>query len=399
MATLELIFTKGALDKATHTGGQATRYRDTRYPNLYLEVGTRSKTWRFRKFWKGQNFTETLGTWPQMGVIEAAQTAAEFNTRVEETGLIVRTGAPRNAPEVTLRVALEQHCTQALDPRQRKVSAETAAGYEAMLRRHTPRWLDMPITDITRQMVNEKIKAMSDTPTTASCLLRALGAIYGTQLSYRDDGYEHDPTYRVKGYPSKSRDLLFDESKRWPALDAISGVPNLTRRAAWLVLLFTGLRMRNVREMRWSDIDLDERTMTIGRMKNDLRRTFPLSDIAVDIFKHTPRTHDQIVFEGRHYNKPITNLRQLDVDGNDVDSGGVLRPHDCRHLFSSAAAKAGLSAPVINWMRGDKTIMEGAAGRYMHDLGSHDDANAIAKQIVSKCSLPDLNIAELLMPA
>lgn len=103
MATAEMKFTKGALDDATHLGGQATRYRDPRYPNLYLEVGARSKTWRFRKFWKGQNFTETLGTWPQMGVIEAAQTAAEFNTKIEDTGVLVRTDAPRNAPEVTLR--------------------------------------------------------------------------------------------------------------------------------------------------------------------------------------------------------------------------------------------------------------------------------------------------------
>ena len=398
MATAEMKFTKGALDDAAHLGGQATRYRDPRYPNLYLEVGARSKTWRFRKFWKGQNFTETLGTWPQMGVIEAAQTAAEFNTKIEDTGVLVRTDAQRNAPEITLRVAFEQHVTQALDPRQRKVSAETAAGYLAMLRRHTPRWLDMSITDITRQMVNEQIKSMSSTPTTASCLLRALSAIYGTQLAYRDDGYEHDPTYRVKGYEARTRDLLFDESKRWPALDAISGVPNPTRRAAWLALLFTGFRMNNIRSLRWSDIDFDERVLTLGRMKNGLKRTFPLSDIAVEVFKRTPRTHAEIVFEGRHYGKPITNLRQLDANGNDVNNGGVLRPHDTRHLFSSAAAKAGLSAPIINWLRGDKTIMQGAAGRYMHDLASHDDANAVAKQIVQKCG-PALAVEDLLTRA
>ncbi|MDP4034051.1 MAG: Arm DNA-binding domain-containing protein [Pseudorhodobacter sp.] len=134
MATQEMTFTKGALDKATHTGGAASRYRDARYPNLYLEVGPRSKTWRYRKFWKGQNFTETLGTWPQTGVIEAAQTAAEINQRVEETGITRHDDRRRNAPEITLRVALEQHVTQALDPRQRKVSAETAAGYAAIRR-------------------------------------------------------------------------------------------------------------------------------------------------------------------------------------------------------------------------------------------------------------------------
>ncbi|MBK8458249.1 MAG: hypothetical protein IPL47_15040 [Phyllobacteriaceae bacterium] len=176
-----------------------------------------------------------------MGVIEAAQTAAEINQRVEETGITRHDDRRRNAPEITLRVALEQHCTRALDPRQRKVSVETAAGYAAMLRLHAPRWLDMPISSITRQMVNEKIKSMPDKPTTASAMLRALSAIYGSQLAYRDDGYEHDPTYRVKGYEARTRDLLFDEAKRWPALDAISGVPNLTRRAAWVGTLVHGL--------------------------------------------------------------------------------------------------------------------------------------------------------------
>lgn len=398
MATQEMTFTKGALDKTAHAGGAATRYRDARYPNLYLEVGARSKTWRYRKFWKGQNFTETLGTWPQMTVIEAAQTAAEINTQVEDAGVVVKDTRPRGAGEITLREALEQHVTQALDPRQRKISEETAAGYASVMRLHVPRWLDMPISDITRQMVNEKIKAMSNIPTTASSLLRAVSAIYGTQLAYRDDGYEHDPTYRVKGYEARTRELLFDEAKRWPALDAISKVPNLTRRAAWLALLFTGFRMRNIRELKWSDIDFDERMLTLGRMKNGQKRTFPLSDIAVDVFRQTPRTHDVIVFEGRHYNKPITGLRQIDKDGNDVNNGGVLRPHDTRHLFSSAAAKAGLSGPVINWMRGDITIMQGAAGRYMHDLGSHADANAIAEQIVAKCA-PETPLAELLTGA
>ena len=234
---------------------------------------------------------------------------------------------------------------------------------------------------------------VSDAPRRMVEALRPAGS--DTQLAYRDDGYEHDPTYRVKGYEARTRELLSDEAKRWPALDAIANVPNQTRRAAWLALLFTGFRMSNIRALRWSDIDFDEGMLTLERMKNGLKRTFPLSDAALEVFRLTPRTHDQIVFEGRHYNKPITDLRQIDLGGNDVDSGGVLRPHDTRHLFSSAAAKAGLSGPVINWMRGDVTIMQGAAGRYMHDLGSHADANAIANQIMAKCG-PSLPIAELL---
>ena len=179
MATAEMKFTKGALDDAAHLGGQATRYRAPRFPNLYLEVGARSKTWRFRKFWKGQNFTEAMGNWPQMGWIEASQEAAVRSDGIEEKGVLIKDAGPRDAPEITLRVALEQHVTKALDPRQRNVSAEKATGYADMLRLHVPRWLDMPITDITRQMINEKIKAMANKPTTASFLLRTLSAVYG----------------------------------------------------------------------------------------------------------------------------------------------------------------------------------------------------------------------------
>lgn len=391
MATEEIKFKQGTLDDTKHLGGAATRYRDPRYPNLYLEVGARSKTWRFRKFWKGQNFTETLGSWPQMSVVAASQAAEKLSNGVESSGIITK---QRSSSDLTLRRAFEEHISQALDPRQKKLADVTVTGYESLLRVHVARWLDMPLTDISRAMVNEKIKSMSSQPATATGLLRALSAIYGTQLAYRE-GFDHDPTHRVKGYAGKPRDLLFDEAKRWPAIDAISNVPNMTRRAAWLVLLFTGLRMRNVRELTWSDIDLDERVLTIGRMKNGQKRTFPLSDVAVDIFKHTPRTHDEIVFESRHHGKPIVGLRQIDALGEDVDNGGILRPHDCRHLFSSAAAKAGMSEAVINWMRGDVTIMAGAAGRYMHDLGSHDMANAIAQQIVSK-SGSSFTIARLL---
>ena len=90
MATTEMKFTKGALDDAAHQGGQATRYRDPRFPNLYLEVGARSKTWRFRKFWKSQNFTEALGNWPQMGWIEAAQEAAVRSDGIEEKGVLIK---------------------------------------------------------------------------------------------------------------------------------------------------------------------------------------------------------------------------------------------------------------------------------------------------------------------
>lgn len=138
MATAEIKFTKGAPDKAAHTGGAASRYRNPAFPNLYLEVGARSKMWRFRKFWKGQNFTETLGTWPQMSVVEASQKAARINGQIEEKGVILKDDQPRGAGEITLKKAYEQHVTQALHPRRKKLQQVTVDGYAVNTARPRP---------------------------------------------------------------------------------------------------------------------------------------------------------------------------------------------------------------------------------------------------------------------
>ena len=61
-----------------------------------------------------------------MAVLEAAQTAAEINIDVVDAGIVTKDKRPRGAGEVTLREALEQHVTQALDPRQHRISGETA---------------------------------------------------------------------------------------------------------------------------------------------------------------------------------------------------------------------------------------------------------------------------------
>ncbi|GLS85567.1 hypothetical protein GCM10010873_05400 [Cypionkella aquatica] len=74
-----------------------------------------------------------------MGWIEAAEEAAARSDGIKENCVLIKDAGPRKAPEIRLRVVLDQHGTQAPVPRQRKVSAETAAGYAAKLRPHVLR--------------------------------------------------------------------------------------------------------------------------------------------------------------------------------------------------------------------------------------------------------------------
>lgn len=368
MATQVIRFTRATIDATKHPVSGTDRYRDERYPNVYLEVGTRSKTWRFRKFEQGRNTVRTLGHWPKMDWLRAAREADNTDT------------SPKSRKrEITLFEAFERHTRAPVDPRTKLKSETTIYDYENALRLHAADWLDKPIDKITRADVNARIKSMSSIPTTANKFLRIMSAIYGNELSIRDD-FNHDPTYRVRGFAQRGGSLLFDIEKPWPVLNLVNEITDIRVRALWNVILFTGIRVGNARHIEWDHLDLKARQLTIPKLKNGQSRTFPLADAVVEALSRVPQIHDRWVFaSATKPSVPVSGLANL---GNPK----ALRPHDTRRLFTTAATMIGLSDSTVNFLRGDVTLSTGARGRYIFSAGSHDDVNAIQKQIVLRCS-------------
>lgn len=75
MATQRIKFTEGSIDKLLFSKSGTDRYADRRkgvFPNLYLDVGTNTKTWRLVKFAHGKTKSKTLGKWPRMNLHAAA---------------------------------------------------------------------------------------------------------------------------------------------------------------------------------------------------------------------------------------------------------------------------------------------------------------------------------------
>lgn len=373
MATQTIQFTKTKLDGIKHPSKGTERYRDARFANLYFEVGARTKVWRFRKFKDGKNTVRTLGTWPQDDWLVAARRTADADEAVNRGHR-----NPKPNREFTLAEALDRHTRNPVDPRTKRKSEATIYDYENTLSVHASDWLKLPIDKITRADVNARIKSLANKPTTATKLLRIVSAVYANEMAVRDD-FDHDPTHRVKAYALGTGSLLFDVEKTWPALDLIMKVEDIRERSMWLAMLFTGIRMGNVRAIEWDHLDLDQMQLTIPKLKNGQSRTFPLSDAAVAAFKRVPKIDDRWVFASRtRSHTPMTNLRNL-------GDPKIMRPHDTRRLFTTAAEQVGLSDSTVNFLRGDITLTKGARGRYIFSAGSHDDVNAIEKQIVSRC--------------
>jgi len=63
----------------------------------------------------------------------------------------------------------------------------------------------------------------------------------------------------------------------------------------------TGIRRENLAALRWRDIDLDARTVTVGRTKNGQPQVAPVTDAVVEKLRALPRplSPDELVFVGR----------------------------------------------------------------------------------------------------
>jgi integrase len=391
MATKRIKFTERSIDKLPFSQSGTDRYADIRkgiFPNLYLDIGTKTKTWRLVKFAHGKTKSKTLGKWPAMNLHTAAQAADDMAERVADATHALPAPVVVQTREITLREAFLRHTTERIDPRTREKTPNTVYDYLSTLQNHAGQngeWLDVPINEITRAMMNAQMKAMKDRRSQATKLLRIIRAIYGNEMLIRDD-LINDPTFRIRAYSSKKKELLFDPSGSWPAFEAIMAVEDVTIRSAWLVMLLTGIRSTNVRNIEWSDLDLEQSLLTIPRLKNGTKRTFPLSQAASAAFNRVPRIHDRLVFASKaKAGVPIAHQHAL---GNPK----ILRQHDNRHLFTSAGSMAGIDRSKVKYLRGDIVLGDGADVGYMHGIAAHEDVDKIGQLVAQKSSVsyPDL---------
>lgn len=138
------------------------------------------------------------------------------------------------------------------------------------------------------------------------------------------------------------------------------------------IALGTGMRKGEQYGLRWSDIDLTRRVITLRDTKNGTSRTVPMIDDVVKAFKELKtlsltrkdRAEDQpngapedVVF-GIGDNKKWWEAVLKEAKIKD------LRWHDLRHTFCSRLAQAGVSLKVIQEAAGHKTIAMSA--RYAH---------------------------------
>jgi len=344
-------FTEAVVRGLTSNGKARVEYRDTDVPDLLLRV-TRNGVKSFSVFRKqrgmGSAIRVTLDNWPRLSVHEArqrARTAAAslgqgVNPNEEIRAAAARKTAEAARNEITLRIAMQEYFkVQSLRP-------GTELSYRRDLQKTFGRWLDQPLVMLAPADVKAAHKRRSsESRTRADGALRALKAIRTYASAQHDLPLPAitGRTVRFNGTPTRTTRLAGDrvawirKVRALPDSDRRGGTS--TQRDALLVLLSTGLRLREVCHLRWDEVDHAAGILTIGVDRHKGKRGFvlPLPPRAAAIInaRHSTREEgEKFVFPGGHKGKALDRIAR----GTFALIGIKCTAHDLRREAATAAA-------------------------------------------------------------
>jgi integrase len=278
-------------------------YFDAAFPGLALRITDKGrKSWSLFYRLNGRLRRFTIGRYPAIKPAQARRDAIAALERVRQgidPAEEKRTRRDTRSPEVETFDAL------ARDYLDRHVKRNSAAATYQEAKRDLgynvlPKWRNRTLASITRRDVVDLIDGLvaRGVEVQANRTLARLRALFNWAVE--KDRLPASPADRVKP-PTKERSrdrALADDEIRWfsHGCDEI-GWPF---GPICKLLLLTAQRRDEVGGMRWSELDLDERTWTQPRQraKSDRGHEVPLSDAAIDILRSLPRVvaTDALVF-------------------------------------------------------------------------------------------------------
>lgn len=376
--------------------GKTTTYSDpnadTDPKGIRLAVSSNAKAWIITKRIDGKVKTLRIGAFPEIATVHQAAALA-----VDMIKPVAIKSSAKGSGLRTLNDALDQVLENS------SARETTLKAYRENVRRHLADLFAMQVDEITLTDIERTLEKHVRMYDGARRATRTYGSLRQIIVMCFDRAEAvrliPNPTRGLKSpKPMPKRDRVQIDLKKWPVLDMIDKNKQSSRTYlfafGWELMLFTGLRSINAKTLRWSDIDFDEATMRVEKLKNGRDVTFPLAAHTVEVLRalHKHTGHQQWVFPHRNRAKAGQHVasfgRQL------VDGDQRVTPHDMRRLLTTAAEGAGIGPTAVDEMRGDKG--KRMASTYNQGILTHAHVEAVARQIMVLCGRkPDAEVVPL----
>ena len=267
------------------------------------------------------------------------------------------------------------------------LSEKTLYDYDRVLRVALKDWLRKPINRITPSMVQSRFRKITDErgEDYANLTMRSLRSILNFALASYDDGtgepiLPSNPVLvltRTKAWhKSQRRQTVIKIHELAPWSKAIESLRNPddplsfgdTMADFQLLLIFTGLRRGEAARLRWSDVDLEDRTFHLRKTKNGESITLPMSEFVWSLFSRRNKTVvSSYVFPGRDGRGTIVEPKKqvaLVIERSGID----FTLHDLRRTFITVAESLDIPPYAIKRLVNHKMSNDVTAGYIVSDI-------------------------------
>lgn len=166
------------------------------------------------------------------------------------------------------------------------------------------------------------------------------------------------PTIGLQRYEEAIRRVEIKDAEIAKLIDGAKAFKDRRFGAFVRLVLETGARRGEIHWRRWSDVDLDGRTIEVIDTKTGKPRMLFISAETVEQIKRVwpKRNPDELLFEGRIKGRPISFRRQWTEL-----IGKIGRPdlhlHDLRHHRAAALLKAGVTVAIAAQVLGHSSLI------------------------------------------
>ncbi|MCX5748435.1 MAG: tyrosine-type recombinase/integrase [Proteobacteria bacterium] len=224
-------------------------------------------------------------------------------------------------------------------------SSRSAVEYRSRVDNHLlPAFRDVPIVDIRRNDVirwRDGLNIGLLTPSTVNTVLGTLSSAF--TFFVEQEWIDKNPAHRVRKLKTKTKVFPWLESPE--VITRLLGecTPNIRNLVA--VLVGTGMRLDEALHLRWDDVDLDHRIITVhrgkkGTTKSGRMRRVPIFNSVLVVLREMrlARGNNTLLWPGANVGRPLSQPAvrvPFKVAAEHAELPKALRLHDLRHSFAS----------------------------------------------------------------
>ncbi len=332
------------------------------------------KSFIVEKLVSGRVRRMTIGRYGEITVEQARREAQKLLGKIA-TGIDPRAEKQAIELHATTLGQVFQDYTQA----RKELKPRTLYDYRRVMACVFSEWQDKPLLAITKDKVAKLHTRLGEEQghAYANLSMRLLRALFNFAAGQYEgaQGYSlitDNPVKRLSQtrawYRIERRQTYIKSHELSAWYQGVIKLEKTTLRDYLLLSLFTGLRRNEAATLKWSDIDLKAKTLTILDTKNRQPHTLPLSDFLDGLLtRRHQNPGSEYIFPGTGQGGYIVEPRKQIAKVSQA-SGVFFTMHDLRRTFITLAESLDISAYAVKRLVNHKMTNDVTAGYIISDV-------------------------------